>query len=111
MSRREKRRVKRIRQIITIGTVLFLLLIGCFGFSVRTANADSTENKRYKYYTSIQVKSGDTLWSIADEYITEEYSSINRYIKEVQKINHLEGTTIITGSTLVVPYYSDEYKL
>lgn len=112
MSRRaRRRRAKRIRNTVTILAALFLLLIGIFAVSTKTANADAITNTRFKYYTSITVEEGDTLWSIAEEYKTEEYASIKAYIKEVKQINHISGTEIYSGSALVVPYYSDEYKL
>ena len=40
---------------------------------------------RCKYYKSIQIHSGDTLWNIAEEYITEDYESVNDYITEVKR--------------------------
>ena len=64
----------------------------------------------YKYYTSIRVYSGDTLWDIAKEYRTEEYSDISSYIAEVREINHLSSNQITDGMYLCIPYYSEEYK-
>ena len=64
----------------------------------------------YKYYTSIRVSSGDTLWDIAKEYRTEEYSDISSYIAEVREINHLSSNQITDGMYLCIPYYSEEYK-
>ena len=63
-----------------------------------------------KYYTSIRVSSGDTLWDIAKEYRTEEYSDISSYIAEVREINHLSSNQITDGMYLCIPYYSEEYK-
>ena len=65
---------------------------------------------RYKYYTSIQIDSGMSLWEIAEEYMTEEYDSQEEYIREVKNINHLEDDLLYAGSYLCVPYYSSEYK-
>ena len=64
----------------------------------------------YKYYTSIQIHSGDSLWSIAETYMTGEYQNIYDYIDEVREINHLSGDYLQAGSKLCVPYYSSEYK-
>lgn len=64
----------------------------------------------YKYYTSICVESGDTLWSIAQEYSLEEKGSIAEYIQEIKKINGLKGDEIRTGEYLTIVYYSTEYK-
>lgn len=112
MSRRERRRRKnRIRYTVTVGTLLIMLVVGLFALSAKPANAGDSASQRFKYYTSITVHEGDTLWSIANEHMSKEYPTINKYISEVQKINHLSGTEIISGSTLVIPYYSDEYKM
>lgn len=73
-------------------------------FSVRAEKPDT-----YKYYTDIRVESGDTLWDIAMEYMTEEYSSPAAYIREVKKINNI-GEQIRYGQYLTVPYYSEEKK-
>lgn len=62
-----------------------------------------------KYYTDVRVGRGDTLWSIAQEYITGEYPSMNAYIRELQEINGL-GMDLQYGQILVVPYYSEEKK-
>ena len=58
----------------------------------------------------IRVSSGDTLWDIAKEYRTEEYSDISSYIAEVREINHLSSNQITDGMYLCIPYYSEEYK-
>ena len=51
-----------------------------------------------------------TLWDIAKEYRTEEYSDISSYIAEVREINHLSSNQITDGMYLCIPYYSEEYK-
>ena len=74
--------------------------------SAHTADAEQS----YKYYTSISVAYGDTLTSIAGEYMDEHYT-LEEYISEVRQINHLsEDASIDAGSYLVVPYYSSEWK-
>ena len=77
---------------------------------VNTAEAGTQDSCRYKYYTSIQVEEGTTLWDIADEYASSEYEDLEAYIKEVRKINHLNKDTIYAGKYLCIPYYSSEYK-
>ncbi|MBQ9609582.1 MAG: LysM peptidoglycan-binding domain-containing protein [Lachnospiraceae bacterium] len=90
--------------IVIIGVVL-LTLVFLFGADKNEQEADaSTYN--VKYYKCITVDTDDTLWSIADEYISEEYDSIDDYIKEIRSINDLTGDTIYSGATLVIPYYT-----
>lgn len=67
------------------------------------AASDST---LHKYYKSIQVEKGDSLWSIAQEYNTYNTKTIKAYIKEVKEINNLDSSTIHEGEYLTVPYVS-----
>lgn len=62
-------------------------------------------NTKEKYYTSIMVESGDTLWSLANEYSSVEYRDNNAYIKEVRELNHITSDDIHAGSYLILPYY------
>lgn len=94
--------------------LLLLLLVLLFPTAAVLATkvqAESMEHSvSYKYYTSIQVKRGDTLWDIAEKYRTSEYHDIGSYIDEVKKINHLSGSKITDGMYLCIPYYTTEYK-
>lgn len=63
----------------------------------------------YKYYTSIRIEKGDTLWGIADKYVTDDYKSIDTYLEEIRFINRILGDDIHTGQYLTIPYYSDVY--
>lgn len=69
------------------------------------AGARREEDTHYKYYTSILVEQGDTLWSIAQENMTPEYERIEEYIGEVRSLNHLCGDYIRAGEYLALPKY------
>ena len=61
----------------------------------------------YKYYKSITVEAGDTLWHYAQEYGDQHYyEDCNAYIQEVKNINSLQSDQITTGCHLILPYYS-----
>lgn len=66
---------------------------------------DTNEKVMCKYYKSIEITSGDTLWSIAKEHMTEEYDSVYEYIDEVMEMNNLESEQIQEGQYLTVAYY------
>ena len=87
---------------IAIAAVV-IVFIGCLGFF--NSSVTAADSSRTKYYTSIQIQEGDTLWSIAENYMTEEYDSIQDYIDEVSMINSLNSKTIHTGQYLNIPYY------
>ena len=102
------RRIVVRRQKIALVSVAFvaLAIIICTFLSgaVRTQAAPSEIS--CKYYTSIEVQSGDTLWSIASDHITEEYRDMNAYIDEVCSINKISQNEIHAGQYLTIPYYS-----
>lgn len=84
---------------LAAGMVLGVCLFG----TIRTEAASSTVSE--KYYTSVKVQSGDTLWSIASDYITDEYADMNEYIDEVCAMNGISCDEIHSGQYITVPYY------
>lgn len=103
---RRRRRKKFFGFCIVLTGIMFFLLF-C---TTTTANAGTQNSIRYKYYTSIEVSEGSSLWEIAETYMTEEYDSIEDYINEVKQINHMKNDLLYGGSYICVPYYSSEYK-
>ncbi|HJD40094.1 MAG TPA: LysM peptidoglycan-binding domain-containing protein [Candidatus Blautia stercoripullorum] len=98
---------------ISLAVLLCVAVIAAIAISfsmASTAEAGTAESSRYKYYTSIQVEPGSSLWDIAEKYASSEYESLEAYIREVRRINHLDGDTIYAGSYLCIPYYSSAYK-
>lgn len=71
-----------------------------------TRDAVATEAKLYKMYT---IEQGDSLWSIAEEYVDyDHYDDIRDYVDEVITINDLNDKNSITaGCNLVIPYYRE----
>ncbi|MEH2948000.1 LysM peptidoglycan-binding domain-containing protein [Sporofaciens sp. JLR.KK001] len=63
---------------------------------------------RCKYYTSIEVSTGDSLWSIAEEYMDARNQSVYDYIDEIKEINGLKSDQIRAGEYLMVSYYGYE---
>lgn len=120
MTASEKRirnnKIKRQRQLkrnimMMIFTVVLILTLSIGGFAIGSKAQDKEEVHMYKYYTSIEVKYGETLWDIADTYFCEEkYRNHNHYISEVMQINGLYSEDISAGRYLIVPYYSSEFK-
>ena len=110
MTRSQKRRRQLQHRNLTVAAFVLaicLIFIGGFHrFSLRTSAA--SEHEMYLYYTSVTVRSGDTLWSIADEYHTVECGDMQTYIMEIQRLNHLGTDEIHAGSSLVIPYYTAE---
>lgn len=89
--------------------ILAVVIIACFLFGSIHSKAGSNGNPdtgRVKLYTSVYIQEGDTLWSIAEEYVSEEYDTIDDYIDELQQMNHI-GDVIHAGCYLTVSYYAE----
>jgi len=112
--KKEQERRLRIRKnvirmcgiaLVFIAVVACALIIGKSAVSTRAASASSGD----KYYKSVTIQNGDTLWSIAEEYMDpNEYSDIRVYINEIKSINNLRSDTITHGQHLIVSYYKHD---
>ena len=108
---RRKRQLRK-RLILVAIVVSLLILTAAFSFQTMVSHAETDmKDVAFKYYTKIEVKYGDSLWSIAQEYKDSHYDSTMEYIDELVSINHLSGAgnMVKEGQTLIVPYYSGEY--
>lgn len=106
--RRQKEMRKNFLLVVMTVCLVITFSISMNGF-LSNAKDDSIEAS-YKYYKSITIENGDTLWSIAEEYMdAEHYDSVNDYIKEVKQMNTLANDNITYGQCLIVPYYSNEF--
>lgn len=100
-----RRGVKKILLFAILFATLFLS-----GFTILSpafAEAD-TDKKSIKLVESVRINKGDSLWSIASEYYTEECGGMKQYINEIKRTNHLSSDTIHEGNFLLVPYYENE---
>lgn len=96
-----RKRVSKLVPIFALAIVLTLFI------SITSVGAAETkEEQTYKYYTSVQIMPGDTLWSIASEYCYDCDMSVESYIREIKSINKLTSDSITSGQYLIVFYYS-----
>lgn len=110
--RRKRRRQREIRRIFILTGMAIVLVLGfALSYCALLSHANTEiDNISYKYFTSVQIEPGDTLWSLADRYADREhYASQEQYIAEVMNTNHLTGEDICVGSYLILPYYSAEF--
>ena len=108
--RREKlhrqREIRRNFCMVLLGIILILVLSGSYHAITSNATTEVAPVMK-KCYTSIVIKPGETLTSLAQEYSGEHYESVTDYIREVMWINHLESSQIIAGEYIILPYYSE----
>ena len=105
------------RRQAVIGAVILamvmILFIGAFAIRSKAGSlADYDDTVYYKYTTMYRVSSGDTLTSIAEQYMDDiHYSSVSEYVSEVRQMNQMYGSDEIKAGELIsICYYSTEYK-
>lgn len=81
---------------------LFVLILSVF---MHTQLVNANEKDTYvKSFTTIEIKEGDTLSSIAEKY-AKPGEDIQLYIEEVIAMNNITDDKIHYGCYLVVPTY------
>lgn len=101
-----RRRMKKLgiaAFVIAFITVFYLII---FGKAVK-AQEDTASDDMVKGYAYITIAQSDTLWSIAQEYSDEHYSSLYQYIREVKELNGLTSDSIHAGAGLIIPVYAE----
>jgi hypothetical protein len=101
---RRAERIVRNRKIMLFMAITFSLLLGFIVFGNRAAATES--RPVYTYYTSYQVQEGDTLWSIADQFMGPDYTDKGDFINNIKNVNHLLDDNITAGKYLVIQYSS-----
>lgn len=95
---------------IVIVLLLLILLTGPVSklFSSSSSVVEAEQNLSEIQYKIIEVKKGDSLWTIAQDNMGPGYSSIRFYIREIKKCNQLKSDNVIAGTYLMLPYYEVE---
>lgn len=88
----------RIRfTLFIIMAIILLTVFANFVLGLSTADSSTITD-----YTEIKVSSGDTLWSIADTYMSD-YSDIRKAVHELCEINDITASELYAGMTIMVP--------
>ncbi len=110
--RNKRRRQQELKRNLMMGIITCILIVSlsiAFGSILVHAQSGDAEQS-YKYYTSIEVQHGETMWSIARNNLDpDHYIDIQTYIQEVVQINNLTDDQIVAGQYLIIPYYSSEF--
>lgn len=106
INKRKERAIAKRRMILLLAAVL-LITVGSVIFGSIFINEGSSveaHDATYTAYKSIEIKAGDSLWSIAEEYMLDEFDNTAEYVKELKRLNNLTSDTIHEGQYLLVAY-------
>lgn len=107
-NRRRRKREMRKNFLLIVMTICLIAACSISMSVFRSSAKDDSVKTSYKYYKSITISNNDTLWSIAEEYMDEDYyDSVNDYVDEVIRVNTLPNDTICYGQHLIIPYYDE----
>lgn len=90
--------VNRLR--FTVFLAAIILTFGMIG-GVMIGSFDAEGSTKHSYQT-ITIQSGDTLWSIAEEYAPSD-QDIRDYIYEVCDLNSIKAGDIVQGQDILIP--------
>ena len=90
------RLTRRGRVVLVLLPAVLGLSSAFVGMSAPFAQADPSASPR-----TIEVRSGDTLWAIAERVAPER--DPRDVVAELERVNHLPGAVVLAGSRLEVP--------
>ncbi len=93
MSKRRKAEMKAL--------AFFMIVVVVIGANVVYALGETNTVKKVNYVT-VSVWTGDTLWSIANEYKPDD-CDVRKFIYEIKKLNNLKGENVFAGQDLKIP--------
>jgi len=109
--RRRELVVRRQKKALAFIILIFVSIGLLLGTSINALASSKADIASYnKYYKSVRVESGDTLWTIADEYIADFNIDKKEYIAEICSLNDICEDEIHAGDYVVVAYYSKDMK-
>ena len=111
MERRRKQDIPfefigKLAALVLFMVALFLIVL--FVLPERTAAAGNSTGGQYQI-SSVLIEEGDSLWSLASEYYTEEFVSVSDYLTEITRMNGISSTdTLYAGNYILIPQYVSE---
>ena len=103
--KKRQRELREKRPFFITGAVLIISLLSvCFFlyFGDRVVKAQESANDIQ--YKVVEIKDGDSLWSIAKENMDNTNDS--GFIHEIKRCNNMKSNQVNAGCYLMVPYYN-----
>lgn len=80
--------------VMTVIIIALLIIVSVFSYKALT--------KKEIYYKDIEIKSGQTLWEIAESEFGQNID-IRKYVYKIKKINNLTNSNIQPGQIIKIP--------
>lgn len=97
---KKRRSINYKRGFTKIGVMFIFTLILTFGINYFSTSANTVNTTQF---IKITVKSGDSLWLLADRYDNNKID-LRKLIHQIKQINGI-GDTIYPGQELKIPVY------
>ena len=102
MTNTKTRKRYRIKNRVRFASFIVIsLLLVCTIFNTALGFNDALALSEQQYI-EIQVESGDTLWTIADEYMPDDMD-IREAVYVICETNNVDANTLYVGQTLSIP--------
>ena len=99
---------RRLRNFTIILLMILAFCSGFFGHTLLNARAEEAQLPELKrYYTSVQLHQGDSLWDLAERYRVGSGYSRAEYVEELKRMNGLKSEQIHSGEYLTVVYFAE----
>lgn len=96
------------KNLFLVFAILILAISLCGASLLNTKAEESDVPKAEVYYKSIQIRRGDSLWTIAEEYAPGTGMTTKEYVRELMQMNNLKKDVIHAGYNLTVMYCTYE---
>lgn len=81
--------------------VCFLITMSVAAAGATFTFGETEEENKNVYYEQVEIKSGDTLWSISRKYKDKDETTKD-YVKKIMEFNNMKSDKIKSGQKIVV---------
>lgn len=97
--------VKHYGRIVWGFMAAVVMVIGISLIMNKTVSSATVRQQSVKCYRSVEIEKGDSIWSIAKKYYTDDWNNLESYIEEIKQFNGIANDNIQAGCYLAIPYY------
>ena len=87
--------------LVAVLAAVIIILVCSIRGSAETVESGPKEAR----YSRVEVRPGDTLWAISEEYAEGSGFEVREYLSELKRINRLQSDRINVGMSLIVVRY------